>query len=47
MSIEGGKHGLVVIGRDSRSRDCGFESQRRILDGYFSHYTAVKVVMFV
>ena len=25
----------MVMGDDSCSRDCGFESQRRILDGHF------------
>ena len=28
---------LVVMGGDSHSEGCGFESQRRILDGHFSH----------
>ena len=33
----GGSPGLVVMGVDSRSKGRGFESQRRILDGHFSH----------
>ena len=28
-------HGLVVMGRDSRSKGCGFESRHRLLDGHF------------
>ena len=37
--IKGGCSGLVVMGDDSCLRGCGFESRRRILDGYdiFSH----------
>ena len=30
----GGSPGLVVMGRDSRSKGRGFESRRRILDGH-------------
>ena len=30
----GGSPGLVVMGVDSRSKDRGFESQHRILDGH-------------
>ena len=33
----GGSPGLVVMGDNSRSIGCGFESRRCILDGYFSH----------
>ena len=33
----GGSHDLVVMGGDSHSEGCGFESQCRILDGHFSH----------
>ena len=29
-----GSPGLVVMGGDSRSEGCGFESRRRILDGH-------------
>ena len=29
--------GLVVVGYDSCSKGCGFESRRRLLDGHFSH----------
>ena len=32
-----GSPGLVVMGGDSRSEGCGFESQCHILDGHFSH----------
>ena len=39
--------GLVVMGRDSRSKGCGFESRHRILDGHFSHIIVVKNVMIV
>ena len=35
--IWGGSPGLVVMGGDSRSEGCGFESQCHILDGHFSH----------
>ena len=40
-------YGLVVMGRDSRSKGHGFDSRRRILDGHFSHLFFVKIVMFV
>ena len=33
-SGQGWSPGLVVMGRDSYSKGCGFESQRRILDGH-------------
>ena len=36
---------LVVMGGDSRSEDCEFKSQNRILDGNFSHLFVVKIVM--
>ena len=32
---KGGNPGLVVIGRYSRSKGCGFESRHRKLDGHF------------
>ena len=32
----------MVMGRDSRSKGCEFESQHRILDGHFSHIFIVK-----
>ena len=32
----GGSPGLVVIGGDSCTERCGFESQHRILDGHFA-----------
>ena len=35
--------GLVVMGRDSRSKGGGFESRHRILDGHFSHLFVVKI----
>ena len=33
----GGSPGQVVMRENSCSKCCGFESQRRILDGHFSH----------
>ena len=42
----GGSPGLVVTGRDSRSRGRGFESLHVILVGHFSH-NIVNIVMFV
>jgi hypothetical protein len=39
-------HGLVVKGDDLQSRDCGFESRRRILDGSkrcYSYYFIKKI----
>ena len=39
--------GLVVKGRDSRSKGRGFKSRHCILDGHFSHIIVVKIVMFV
>ena len=38
--------GLVVMGGDSRSECCGFESQRLKLDGHCSHVFVVNIVMF-
>ena len=43
----GGNPGPVVIGGDSRSEGCVFESQHHIQDGHFSHIFVVKIVMFV
>ena len=40
-----GSPGLVVMGRDSRSKGCGFEFQYSMLDGYFSHISVVNIVM--
>ena len=42
--MKGGSHDLVVIGDNSSSRGCGFESWRHLLDGYFSHWFVVKNV---
>ena len=39
--------GVVVMGGDSCSRGCGFEFQHPILDGHFSHWFVVKIVIFV
>ena len=44
--------GLVVMGGDSCSEGCGFESQHQILehqilDGHFSHLFVIKIVMIV
>ena len=44
--LQGGSPGLVVMGRDSRSKGREFESRHRILDGHFSHID-VKIAMFV
>ena len=37
----------MVMGGDSRSKGCGFESRDRILDGHFSHLSVVKIVICV
>ena len=37
----------MVIGGDSYSEGCEFESQHCILDGHFSHLFLVRIVMFV
>ena len=39
---KGGSPGLVVMGRDSRSKGHGFESRHRILDGHFFKYICCK-----
>ena len=39
--------GLVVMGGDWYTEDCGFESQPHILDGHFSYVFFVKIVLFV
>ena len=36
----------MVMGGDSCSEGCGFESQQHILDGHFSHIFVVKIVVF-
>ena len=33
----------MVMGGDSRSEGCGFESQHRILDGHYSHIFVAKI----
>ena len=38
---------LVVMGDDSCSKGRGFESQCLVLDGHFSHWFVVKIVLFV
>ena len=43
---EGGSPGLVVMGDSSCSRVRGFKSLGRILDGHFSHWFVVKIVLF-
>ena len=45
-NLYGGSPGPVVMGGDLCSRDCGFEYQHRILDGTFSDYLVVKIVVF-
>ena len=37
----------MVMGGDSCSEGCGFESKHCILDGHFSHIYDVKIVMLV
>ena len=39
---EGGNPGLAVMGGDSCSKDCGFESWLCILDGHFFTYSCCK-----
>ena len=41
-NILGGSHGLVVMGRDSRSKGPGFKSRHHILDGHFCTYVCCK-----
>ena len=43
LSQKGGSPGLVVMGGDSCSENCGFESPHHILDGHFSHEFAIKL----
>ena len=43
--ILGGSPGLVVMGRDSLSEGCGFESRHHILDGHFFTYIFCEIVM--
>ena len=45
--VTGGRPGLVVMGADSCSRGRGFVSQHQTLNGHFSYYIVVKIVMFV
>ena len=40
--LRGGSPGLVVMGRDSNSKGCGFESRHRLLDGHFFTYFCCK-----
>ena len=45
---QGVDYGLVVMGGDSCSEGCGFESQLSVLDGHFSQKNVVTIVlMFV
>ena len=37
----------MVMGGDSNSKGCEFESHHRILDGHFFHLFVVKIVMCV
>ena len=41
----GGSPGQVVMGDNSCPKGCGFKSRRHILDGIFSHWFAVKIVL--
>ena len=43
----GGSPGLVVMGGDSCSKDCEFESWLHILDGHFPHLFVVKIIASV
>ena len=43
----GGSPGLVVMGGDSCSKGCEFESWYRILDEHFAQLFVVKIVMYV
>ena len=45
LKWKGGSPGLVVMGGDSSSKGCGFESRHHILDAHFSHIFVVKVAM--
>ena len=36
----------MVVGGDSCSDSHGFKFQHHVLEGYFSYYIAVKIVMF-
>ena len=47
IRTKAGSPGLVVVGRDSRSKGLGFESQHHTLDGHFSQIIVVKIVLFV
>ena len=47
QKVLGRSPGLVVMGGDSCSEGSEFESQHCILDGHFSHFIVVKIVMFV
>ena len=38
-----GSSGVVVMGGDSCSKGCGFESQHHVLNGHFSHLFDVKL----
>ena len=35
----------MVMGRDSRSKGCGFESRHRMLDGHFFTYICCKICL--
>ena len=41
-ATKGRSPGLVVMGGDSHSKGCGFESRHRILDGHFFTYICCK-----
>ena len=43
----GGSPGLVVMGGDSCSKGCEFESRYRILDEHFAQLFVVKIVISV
>ena len=45
-NCQGGSPGLVIMGDNSCLKGHGFKSQRHILDGHFSHWFVVKIVLF-
>ena len=44
---KGESPGLVVMGGDFRSEECGFESQCHILDGHFFTLICCKIVLII
>ena len=46
-NFEGGSPGLMVMGCNSQSEGCGFESKHRILDWQLLDCFLIKISMFV